>query len=82
MRSHNAFDLVLYTLDFMVDQITADNIKVGKLYAHEKNVHLRIFHTPRTLTTNSLIFDQDEMARWWQEGWKYAQQEIISNNLA
>ncbi|MDA8924175.1 patatin-like phospholipase family protein [Flavobacteriaceae bacterium] len=82
MRSRNAFDLVLSTLDFMGAQITADNIKVGKLYAQEKNVQLRIFHTPRVLTTNSLIFDQDEMERWWQEGWEYAQQEIISNNQA
>ena len=82
MRSRNAFDLVLSTLDFMGDQITADNIKVGKLYAQEKNVQLRIFHTPRVLTTNSLIFDQDEMERWWQEGWEYAQQEIISYNQA
>jgi hypothetical protein len=64
------------------DQITADIIKVGKLYAQEKNVQLRIFHTPRVLTINSLIFDHDEMERWWQEDWEYAQQEIISNNQA
>ncbi len=80
MRSRNAFDLVLSTLDFMGDQIMEDNIKVGKLYAQEKNVQLRIFHTPRVLTTNSLIFDQDEMERWWQEGWEYAQKEATSNN--
>ena len=80
MRSRNAFDLVLSTLDFMGDQIMEDNIKVGKHYAQEKNVQLRIFHTPRVLTTNSLIFDQDEMERWWQEGWEYAQKEATSNN--
>ena len=80
MRSRNAFDLVLSTLDFMGDQIMEDNILVGKLYAQEKNVQLRIFHTPRVLTTNSLIFDQDEMERWWQEGWEYAQKEATSNN--
>lgn len=80
MRSRNAFDLVLSTLDFMGDQIMEDNIKVGKLYAQEKNVQLRIFHTPRVLTTNSLIFDQDEMERWWKEGWEYAQKEATSNN--
>ena len=80
MRSRNAFDLLLSTLDFMGDQIMEDNILVGKLYAQEKNVQLRIFHTPRVLTTNSLIFDQDEMERWWQEGWEYAQKEATSNN--
>ena len=80
MRSRNAFDLVLSTLDFMGDQIMEDNIKVGKLYAQEKNVQLRIFHTPRVLTTYSLIFVQDEMERWWKEGWEYAQKEATSNN--
>ena len=80
MRSRNAFDLLLSTLDFMGDQIMEDNILVGKLYAQEKNVQLRIFHTSRVLTTNSLIFDQDEMERWWQEGWEYAQKEATSNN--
>jgi len=80
MRSRNAFDLLLSTLDFMGDQIMEDNILVGKLYAQEKNVQLRIFYTPRVLTTNSLIFDQDEMERWWQEGWEYAQKEATSNN--
>jgi len=80
MRSRNAFDLLLSTLDFMGDQIMEDNILVGKLYAQEKNVQLRIFHMPRVLTTNSLIFDQDEMERWWQEGWEYAQKEATSNN--
>jgi hypothetical protein len=33
MRSRNAFDLVLSTLDFMGDQIVKDNIKVGELLA-------------------------------------------------
>ena len=78
MRSRNAFDLVLSTLDFMGDQIVQDNKKVGKLLAREKGVKLRIFHTPRVLTTNSLIFDKEEMDRWWEEGWKHAQQ-ILKN---
>lgn len=73
MRSRNAFDVLLSTLDFMNDQIVADNLKVGQLLAKEKNVDLRLFYTPRVLTTNSLVFDKAEMEQWWQEGWEYAQ---------
>ena len=80
MRSRNAFDLVLSTLDYMGDQIIQDNLKVGYLLAREKGVSLRVFHTPKVLTTNSLIFDQEEMERWWREGWEHAQNEITSNN--
>lgn len=77
MRSRNAFDLVFSTLDFMGDQIVNDNIKVGHLMAKEKGVKLRVFYTPKVLTTNSLVFNRDEMEKWWQEGWEHAQQSLL-----
>ena len=61
----------------MGDQIVKDNIKVGQLLAKEKGVKLRLFYTPKVLTTNSLVFDQDEMEKWWQEGWDHARQSLI-----
>lgn len=77
MRSRNAFDLLLSTLDFMGDTIVKDNIKVGQLLAKEKGVKLRVFYTPKVLTTNSLVFDQNEMEKWWQEGWTHGQQSLL-----
>jgi len=58
MRSRNAFDLLLSTLDFMGDQITQDNLKVGNLLATQKNIKLQTFFTPRVLTTQSLVFNK------------------------
>lgn len=81
MRSRNAFDVLLSTLDFMGDQIVKDNIKVGQLLAKEKGIKLRLFYTPKVLTTNSLVFDRHEMENWWQEGWEHAQHELSSNSL-
>ena len=72
MRSRNAFDLLLSTLDFMGDQITQDNLKVGNLLATQKNIKLQTFFTPRVLTTQSLVFNKEEMEQWWQEGRDYA----------
>lgn len=77
MRSRNAFDLLLSTLDFMGDTIVKDNIKVGQLLAKEKGVKLRVFYTPKVLTTNSLVFNQEEMEKWWQEGWTHGQQILL-----
>ena len=77
MRSRNAFDVVLSTLDFMGDQIIQDNIKVGQLLAKEKGVKLRLFYTPKVLTTNSLVFDQEEMEKWWLEGWEYGRDQLL-----
>ena len=76
MRSRNAFDLLLSTLDFMGDQISEDNIKVGQLLAKEKGIKFRLFYTPKVLTTNSLVFNQSEMKRWWEEGHAFAAQEF------
>lgn len=75
MRSRNTFGGVLSTLDFMGDQILEDNIKVGQLLAQQKGVKSRIFYSPKVLTTNSLVFDQEEMEKWWQEGWEHAQKQ-------
>ncbi|MDC3241183.1 patatin-like phospholipase family protein [Flavobacteriaceae bacterium] len=72
MRSRNAFDLLLSTLDFMGDQITQDNLKVGNLIALQNEVKLQTFFTPRVLTTQSLVFNKEEMELWWQEGRDYA----------
>ncbi len=72
MRSRNAFEIVLTTLDYMGDQITKDNIKVGKLLAKQHGVTLNIIYTPRVLTTNSLVFDKDKMKGWWEEGFLHA----------
>lgn len=72
MRSRNAFDLLLSTLDFMGDQITQDNLKVGNLLATQKNIKLQTFYTPRVMTTQSLVFNKEEMEQWWQEGREYA----------
>ena len=80
MRSRNAFDVLISAFEFMSDQIEKDNVKVGKLIAREKGINLRTFYTPKVLTTNSLVFDLDEMNRWWTEGWEYAQSELTSSN--
>ena len=72
MRSRNAFDLLLSTLDFMGDQITQDNLKVGNLLATQQNIKLQTFFTPRVLTTQSLVFNKEEMEQWWQEGRDFA----------
>jgi hypothetical protein len=36
-----------------------------------------LFYTPRVLTTNSLVFEKNKMSGWWQEGWTYAQQNLM-----
>lgn len=60
----------------MSERIEKQNVLVGQLKAKEKNCLLRLFYTPRVLTTNSLVFNKKQMNRWWQEGYAHAQQEL------
>ena len=76
VHSRNAFDALGSVFGFISDQIEYQNLKIGTLVAHEKNVKLRLFYTPRVLTTNSLVFEKNKMSGWWQEGWLNAQQTL------
>jgi predicted patatin/cPLA2 family phospholipase len=72
MPSTNPFSLLSNIMDFMLDQIEQHNVAIGKLEAKRNNVHLNLYYTPTVLTTNSLIFNKKLMARWWDQGYKYA----------
>ncbi len=80
MRSRNAFDLLGATFSFMLDRIERQNIKIGSLEAQQNNCTLALYHTPRVLTTNSLIFNRKEMEQWWQEGVQYAHKKHLPAN--
>lgn len=68
----NALELMTRTFDFMLDQISADDIKIGKLEGGRRKVDLNFYYPPTVLTENSLIFDPKQMKQWWQEGYDFA----------
>ncbi len=68
----NAFSLSTDIHLFMASQIEKQNIKIGKFIAAQKNVLLNFYYTPNSLTNNSLIFDKDLMAKWWEQGYQFA----------
>ncbi len=72
LPSRNPFDLITHLFNFMQIHIEKSNISIGKLRAYNQRVRLNLFYTPTVLTTNSLIFDQERMRRWWKEGFEYA----------
>ena len=48
------------------------NMHIGKLVAEDYKATLKVYYTPRVLTTNSLVFNQPQMKAWWEEGYEYA----------
>jgi len=72
MKSSNAIDLLFNVFDFLLDQTTNSKLELSKLNSTINKVKINVYHTPRKLTENSLIFNQKRMERWWMEGRAYA----------
>ena len=81
LPAKNPFSLLFDVFDFMLTHVERHNITIGKLAATNKNIKLNLYYTPTVLTTNSLVFDQNLMRKWWKSGYKYAktkQEELMS----
>ena len=81
MPTKNPFTLITNMVDFMMDRIESQNIRIGKFKAKEHDVAIDLYYTPTVLTTNSLIFDKEKMTEWWAKGYQFAKQKNRSNPL-
>ncbi|MBL4604381.1 MAG: patatin-like phospholipase family protein [Flavobacteriaceae bacterium] len=80
MPAKNPFALLFGVQDFMMEQVEKHNITIGKLSAKQHGVKLNLYYTPTVLTTNSLIFDQKSMKKWWGSGYEYAKNKDEETN--
>ena len=82
LPAKNPFSLLFDVFDFMLTNVERHNITIGKLAAKRKGVKLNLYYTPTVLTTNSLIFDEVLMRKWWNSGYEYAKskkEELMSD---
>lgn len=77
IKSRNAFDVMLQSMGFMLNQIVYDDILIGHLESiYNDDIHVRFFFTPRVLTDYSFYFEPEQMKAWWQEGYDYAKKRV------
>jgi len=81
MPTKNPFALITNMVDFMMDRIEHQNIRIGKFVATRKEVAMDLYYTPTVLTTNSLIFEKQKMTQWWTTGYEFAKEKNSSNRL-
>lgn len=79
LPSKNPFSLMTSIFEFMLDRIEHQNVRIGKYVAGNNDAIINFYYTPTVLTTNSLIFDKEKMAVWWESGYNYA--KLKSNEL-
>jgi predicted patatin/cPLA2 family phospholipase len=76
-KSRNAFDILLQSMGFMLNQIVHDDILIGHLESiYNTDIHIRFFFTPRVLTEYSFYFNPEQMKSWWKEGYEYAETRV------
>ncbi len=76
-KTRNAFDILLQSMQFMLQQISYDDILIGHLQSiYNENINIRYFFTPRELTEHSFYFDQEQMSQWWEEGYAHAKAKM------
>ncbi len=80
MPSKNVFSLLTNLLDFLLDRIEHQNIRIGKYSANHNDAIINFYYTPTVLTTNSLIFDKEKMTKWWQSGFDFAKHKNTETN--
>ncbi|MBK0368843.1 patatin-like phospholipase family protein [Flavobacterium agrisoli] len=78
----NPFSLMIDLFRIALDQVERHDIIIGKLLASSKDVKLNLYYTPTKLTDNALIFNKNEMKKWWEQGYEYAQNksELMSDH--
>lgn len=72
LPSKNPFSLLTNMGAFMLDRIEQQNIRIGKFVATNHDAIINLYYTPTILTTNSLVFDKEQMSKWWESGYIFA----------
>ncbi len=72
------FDTILRTTTVQENQVSQNDVMIATLQAKEKDITLRFRYTPYVLTHNSLIFNKEQMIKWWNEGYEYGKQNNTS----
>lgn len=75
--SKGMFSIFLRLFGILLDEVTTNDILIGKLSGKLKNVTLNFYYTPYKLTSNSAIFDPIQMKKWYNLGYNYAKSKLF-----
>ncbi|WP_430615397.1 patatin-like phospholipase family protein [Flavobacterium sp. JP2137] len=71
----NAFVLTTRVFEFMLNQIAADDLTLGKIEGLNHRIALNFYQPPELLTTNSLLFKPEKMKAWWELGYQVGRRQ-------
>lgn len=68
----NPFSLLFRTFRFMNHQNSSKDVIIGKLVGLNQKININFYYTPNQLTENPLIFEPEQMTKWWKDGYEFA----------
>lgn len=75
-KTKNAFEVMMHSMQFMLNQMRKGDIFLGQLESfYNEDVNLKFYFTPRVLTEHSFLFYPEQMKAWWVEGFNYAREK-------
>lgn len=80
-KYNNIVSLLARLIDIMIGEIGTNDVDISYLEAKLENIQLNFYYTPRVLTYNSLVFNKEEMNKWYQEGLLYAKNKICRSYI-
>ena len=78
----NPLSLLSRMIDVLLWEASERDLEVVKKMALEKDVTLKVYYMPRTLTDNSMYFDKELMSKWWDEGFEHAKELFDGNKTS
>ena len=69
----NPFASLIGVFKFMSNQIGVKDMVIAKLKGKQSQVDVNLWYAPEDLTDNPLYFNKNQMTKWWQQGFDYAQ---------
>lgn len=79
--SDNMFDVAINTLKIMREEINSDDLEIGKLNGEIMNIKINIYRLPKDLTNNCILFNKEEMIKWWKDGYEFAKHHVRTIEL-
>lgn len=77
-KPDNMLDVLTRTIDLLQREVSFSDATIAELTSDIKeNITLNFYYTPYELCRNSLIFNKEEMLKWWGEGYEY----VISKKI-
>ncbi|MEK6829399.1 MAG: patatin-like phospholipase family protein [Nanoarchaeota archaeon] len=68
-RIKNLLQYFFRLMDITQRKVAKDNVDLSRLNSCDREITINIYYTPYNLTENSLVFDKEQMTKWWDEGY-------------